>query len=232
MSIENIHREIQLARPILTPFERKDGYSYQIGSKRAIRISPCAQAGSLFLVKAASERAKLPNARGLFSGTFAELLAIVDREIALIQAEMLKRASTGARHVQSNSPKSTALRAPARDGIKDFVFERVVNGLTGMNGLIYRWEIFDGDARVGVYIGLTDIEDSGKRISRYRANVMGIQRGEPYSRKNPDGYRKVHRALEAALHTGHRIVLTNRSGHHPGFEHDSYGPAPQLNEAK
>jgi hypothetical protein len=73
---------------------------------------------------------------------------------------------------------------------------------------------------------------------------MGIQRGEPYSKNNPNGYRKVHRALEAALHAGHRIVLTYLSSRQLGLtlkqletryivEHDSYGPAPhQLNEAK
>lgn len=244
MTIKNFHQEIQLTRRILTPSVIKNGYSYWLGSKRAIRISPGAQPDSLFLVKAASERANFPNARGPFSGNFAELLAIVDQEVSIILAEMPKRTLIATSLVHSTCTKSAALRPMARESIKDFVFEPSKSELTDTKGLIYRWEIYDGDTCVGVYIGLTHSENSEERISRYRARVMGLQRGEPYSKKNPGGYRKVHRALEAGLHAGHRIVLTHLSGHQPGLtlkrletqyilEHDSYGPAQhQLNEAK
>lgn len=241
MLFEDIDREIQLARPVLIPCERKDGYAYKIGSKRVIRLSPLKN-GEFYLVRAASKRAKISNSSGRFTGTLAELLAIIDHEIAVTQAATPRKHTRVTETRVSNPRQPLSLPPTPRNVIKEFDFKVVVNGLEGQQNIIYRWEIFDGLERVGVYIGLTGREDPGARINRYRRRVMGIQQGLPYSRTDPGGYRKVHWALEAALHSECRIVLTLLSGLQPGMtllqlesqyirEHDSFGPAPhQLNE--
>lgn len=145
-------------------------------------------------------------------------------------------------NTQRTAGPSAGLAPAPRAVIKQFEFLPVWNGLSRHQGTIYRWEIFSGDERIGVYIGKTDQKKPKRRVRRYRWRVDCLQRGEPYSDAEPDGYRKVHRALEAALHHGHRIVLTALSAAQPGLsldelesrfirEHDSYGPAPhQLNE--
>lgn len=73
---------------MLRPNARKDGYSYSSGAKRAIRISLRATPGVYDLVRAASERAGRPDARGRFTGTLADLVALVDEEISLIGNEL------------------------------------------------------------------------------------------------------------------------------------------------
>ncbi|WP_459190547.1 hypothetical protein [Ralstonia pseudosolanacearum] len=241
MLFEDFHREIQLARPILTPYEREDGYAYKVGSKRVIRLSPL-KSGEFYLVRAASKRVKIPNSSGRFSGSLAELLTIIDHEIAVTQAETPRKRTRVTKTRVSHPRPSASLPPIPRNVIKEFDFKVVMSGLERQQNIIYRWEIFDGLKRVGVYIGLTGQEDHDERIRRYGRRVMGIQRGLPYSPEAPGGYRKVHWALEAALHSERRIVLTLLSGLQPGMtllqlesqyirEHDSFGPAPhQLNE--
>lgn len=95
MSIEAIHAEIMLARPYLIPRERteqgiRNGYSYWLRvppSKelRVIRLSQ--EGGSYELVRSASERKTREKVRLRFSGSVAELLAIIDEQVEIIQKQ-------------------------------------------------------------------------------------------------------------------------------------------------
>lgn len=92
MTIDEIHLALQRERPVLRPNARKDGYSYFVGAKRVIRISPRDTSGGVYdLVRAASERAGRPDARCHFAGTLTDLLAIVDGEISLVCNEIKQR---------------------------------------------------------------------------------------------------------------------------------------------
>ncbi len=93
MSFEAIHADIMLARPYLVPRERteqgiRNGYSYWLllaPSKelRIIRLSQ--QVGNSYeLVRSASERRMRQKIRQRFSGSLAELLAIIDEEIDIL----------------------------------------------------------------------------------------------------------------------------------------------------
>lgn len=93
MSFEVIHADVMLARPNLVPRERtergiRNGYSYWLRlppSKelRVIRLSH--QSGDSYeLVRAASERRTRQKIRQRFSGSIAELIAIIDEEIDIL----------------------------------------------------------------------------------------------------------------------------------------------------
>ncbi|NOV24743.1 hypothetical protein E5S69_14630 [Cupriavidus necator] len=124
----------------------------------------------------------------------------------------------------------------------------VNNGVDLSKPLVYRWQIFHADdGPVSNYIGLVYVHPKRtvrKRIAKYESRVRGLQQGKPYSPENPEGYRKVHRALFAAVNAGDRIVLTFLCNNSPEEslsyleskhigEHDSCGPLPhQLNERR
>ncbi|MFC4345655.1 hypothetical protein [Cupriavidus numazuensis] len=93
MSIEAIHAEIMLARPYLIPRERtekgiRNGYSYwlRVPPSKELRVIRLSQAdGNFELVRSASERKTLAKVRQPFSGSVAELLAIIDEQIDIIR---------------------------------------------------------------------------------------------------------------------------------------------------
>ena len=109
-------------------------------------------------------------------------------------------------------------------------------------GTIYRWEIFSGDERIGVYIGKTD----QKSQSAACAGIAGgwtaysaesrTQTPSPMDTERCIGRWRPHYIM------GIESFLTALSAAQPGLsldelesrfirEHDSYGPAPhQLNE--
>ncbi|SOZ19184.1 hypothetical protein [Cupriavidus taiwanensis] len=93
MSLEAIHAEIMLARPYLIPRERteegiRNGYSYwlRVPPSKEVRVIRLSQEdGSYELVRSASERKTLAKVRQRFSGSVAELLAIIDEQIDIIR---------------------------------------------------------------------------------------------------------------------------------------------------
>ncbi|WP_159837202.1 hypothetical protein [Burkholderia sp. 8Y] len=188
--------------------------------------------------RAATFRAtKNKSATHRFSGSVAELLSIVDLELALIAAEAGHRPGEDAR----SGTEKTAVRPLGT--LRTFDPEVVADGVDISRELIYRWQIFDdSNALVGVYIGLARASQGPVRFNRYRNRVRGIQLGLPYSANPNRDYRKVHYALANALEVGARIVFTYLCNCGPDeslaalesrliAEHDSYGPAAhQLNE--
>ncbi|WP_152561870.1 hypothetical protein [Cupriavidus sp. SK-3] len=96
MSFEAIHADIMLARPNLVPRERtergiRNSYAYWLRlpfSKefRVIRLSQQA-GGSYELVRSASERRTRQKIRQRFSGSLAELIAIIDEEIDILRKD-------------------------------------------------------------------------------------------------------------------------------------------------
>jgi hypothetical protein len=74
--------------------------------------------------------------------------------------------------------------------------------------LIYMWEIRDHRGEViGRYVGKAKGGDRRPR-RHYKRNVDKLLQGLPYRRGNPDGYRRVHRALADATRAAHNIVVT------------------------
>jgi hypothetical protein len=67
---------------------------------------------------------------------------------------------------------------------------------------LYEWSI-EG---IGVYIG--KYSRSRRPLKEYGRNVQKLIEGRPYRHSNPDGFRRIHRALEEARRRGNRITLT------------------------
>lgn len=73
--------------------------------------------------------------------------------------------------------------------------------------LIYMWEIYALDGTVvGRYVGKAK-NGSKRPIKHYRRNVDRLLSGKPYRKSNPEGFRKVHRALAHAVTSGYGIKL-------------------------
>lgn len=88
-------------------------------------------------------------------------------------------------------------------------FLLVTNGTDEARPLLYLWEIHDaqtGELR-GRYVGKA-LRGSGRPRSHYARNVRRLLERLPYRRGNPEGFRKVHRALAEAVLKGDRITLT------------------------
>lgn len=82
-----------------------------------------------------------------------------------------------------------------------------LNGTDPQLPLIYMWEIHDGVRLVGRYIG--KCKNGSKRPNyEYKNNVRKLRAGLPYRKGNPAGYRRIHRAMAAALDKGFRLSLT------------------------
>ncbi len=86
-------------------------------------------------------------------------------------------------------------------------YELYHNGTDPLRPLIYMWEIHDGDRLIGRYIGKSK-NGSTRPVFEYRNNVRKLRAGLPYRKSNPNGYRRVHRAMAAALERGFRLSLT------------------------
>lgn len=261
MMLEDIVREIKRTRSALDPRKRKDGYAVYHGTgDRVIRISRTAKAGCFKLKRVATTIAEGKKHELRFEGTFSELLAIIDAEVAIIEGR-LPRESSGAVSVSRISRHNeepglshgfvsevTARPASSRAYAKDFYPEEVVaDGVDLAKPFIYRWQIFDADSGLaGIYIGKAGPRRNQRpwqRVERYWVRVRGLQEGKPYSRKYPDKpYRGIHLALAAAVVAKRRIVLTYLCNIQPGekidavesqliLDHASYGAAPhQLNQ--
>jgi hypothetical protein len=88
-------------------------------------------------------------------------------------------------------------------------FHLETNGTAGTQPLLYMWEIHDaqtGELR-GRYVGKA-VRGSRRPCSHYARNVRRLLARWPYRKGNPDGFRKVHRALAVAVLKGDRITLT------------------------
>ncbi|MFM0324864.1 hypothetical protein [Caballeronia glebae] len=254
MSLTELHTALLLAGRGLHADEIADGYSFSVfnakgSKKRVIRLSSTSRAGVFEVKRAATFRAtKERNATHRFSGTVAELLSIIDIEIAVIEAEAAHVARKGARtDIETTAVRPLAARLARAykpvGTLRTFDPEIILDGVDISRELIYRWQIFDGsNALVGVYIGLARASQGPVRFNRYRNRVRGIQLGLPYSANPNRDYRKVHYALANALEAEAHIVFTYLCNCGPDesltalesqliAEHDSYGPAAhQLNE--
>jgi hypothetical protein len=74
--------------------------------------------------------------------------------------------------------------------------------------LIYMWEIHGNAIElIGRYIGKAKSGATRPRTHYYR-NVINILAGKPYRKGNPDGYRRIHKALADAHRSGNTITLT------------------------
>jgi hypothetical protein len=254
MSFTELHTGLLLAGRGLHADRIADGHSYWVfngegSKKRVIRLSSTSRAGVFEVKRAATFRAaKDKSATHRFSGSVAELLPIVDIELALIAAEAGHRSREEARFDTEKTAVRPLVARLARayepvGTLRTFDPEVVADGVDISRELIYRWQIFDGsNALVGVYIGLARASQGPVRFNRCRNRVRGIQLGLPYSANPNRDYRKVHYALANALEVGARIVFTYLCNSGPDeslaalesrliAEHDSYGPAAhQLNE--
>ncbi|WP_199711893.1 hypothetical protein [Alginatibacterium sediminis] len=87
-------------------------------------------------------------------------------------------------------------------------FQTLNNKVNEGKALIYMWEIHGEDgALTGCYVGKA--KGGSKRPKRhYKRNVRRLLQNQPYRKSNPEGYRKVHRALTEATRCGHRITLS------------------------
>jgi hypothetical protein len=259
MLLESRHEEIlqragQLARP-LHWHKLEEGYSYWVfdsegAEQRVIRLSRRPLPNVLELKRAATYRAtksKEATTRD-FSGSLEDVLAIIDDEIALIEAQTRADGRSKSTPFAVNVTKSTrrprsAQRLATDDGYTALTPTVVDDGVDISQSLIYRWQIFDAAGELtGVYIGLARVSQGEVRFKRYRRRVKNMQLGLPYSTNPGADYRKVHYALTAAALSGARIVFTYLCNCPPGeslaalesrliAEHDSFGPAAhQLNE--
>lgn len=83
----------------------------------------------------------------------------------------------------------------------------IEDGVDRNKPLIYKWEILGLNGNIlGIYIGKAT-RGARRRIRRYVARVRQIRENKPYSKEDPNGFRKVHRALAKADALGHRIKL-------------------------
>lgn len=65
---------------------------------------------------------------------------------------------------------------------------------------LYRWDI-GGEVYIGKYTKIS------RPRSAYARNVRRLIEGLPYRRSNPDGWRRVHHAMAAAISAGEAIKL-------------------------
>ena len=74
--------------------------------------------------------------------------------------------------------------------------------------LIYMWEIRNHAGQlIGRYVGKAKAGANRPR-KHYARNVANILAGKPYRKGNPDGYRRVHRALAEAERLGYVLTLS------------------------
>lgn len=87
-------------------------------------------------------------------------------------------------------------------------FEILPHQLNENESLIYMWEIHSNAGELlGRYIGKAKAGAKRPRTHYYR-NVMNILAGKAYRKGNPEGYRKIHKALADAHLSGNTITLT------------------------
>ncbi|MEK6290628.1 MAG: hypothetical protein V4793_04410 [Paraburkholderia tropica] len=103
-------------------------------------------------------------------------------------------------------------------------FAVIRDGVDDAKPLLYQWEIHD--SRTGellaVYIGKA-ARGSRRPLRHYERNVRRLIAGMAYRKGNPDGFRRVHRALAEAVSAGNRITLTLLR---------NVGPDEDINEAE
>ena len=86
-------------------------------------------------------------------------------------------------------------------------FELRPHQLSTESALIYMREIHDlSGVLIGRYVGKAKAGAS-RPLKHYRRNVANMLLGKPYRKKNPDGYRRIHRALAEAELKNHRVTL-------------------------
>ena len=83
--------------------------------------------------------------------------------------------------------------------------------------LLYQWEIHDTHTGQlpGGYIGKA-VRGSRRPLRHYERNVRRLLAQLPYRKGKPDGFRRVHWALAAAVEGGNRITLTLLRNIQPG----------------
>ena len=75
---------------------------------------------------------------------------------------------------------------------------------------IYLWRIGGEPCYVGKATSL------GSRLAEHGNNVRKLPDGQPYRKGNPDGFRRVHRALAEARTAGERVVFRVMERCEPG----------------
>ena len=83
----------------------------------------------------------------------------------------------------------------------DFQFEFDCNGVDGSRPLLYLWDVGGR-----LYIGKAS-RGSKRSLKHYARNVSRLLAGQPYRRGKPNGFRKVHLAMQAAVLQSQRIRL-------------------------
>jgi hypothetical protein len=92
---------------------------------------------------------------------------------------------------------------------------RLVFSVTQMPGvdpskaLIYMWEIISTDQKqlIGRYVGKSS-RGEDRPLTHYARNVANLLEGKPYRKEKPDGFRRIHHALAAAVIENHRVKLS------------------------
>ncbi|MCA7888585.1 hypothetical protein LGM58_35980 [Burkholderia contaminans] len=103
-------------------------------------------------------------------------------------------------------------------------FELICDGVDDAKPLLYQWDIHDsqtGDL-LARYIGKA-VRGSRRPLRHYERNVRRLIAGMAYRKSNPEGFRRVHRALAEAVSSGNRITLTLLR---------NVGPDEDINEAE
>jgi hypothetical protein len=116
------------------------------------------------------------------------------------------------------------------------------HALNEAQSLIYMWEIRAHDGSLlGRYVGKAKA-GAHRPLKHYVRNVANILSGKPYRKGNPEGFRRIHRALADAESQGHLItlnllcnVVSGENLNEVEQQHirlmNSFGSAPwQLNE--
>lgn len=86
-------------------------------------------------------------------------------------------------------------------------YELFKNAIDEFSPLIYMWEIYTQEGvLVGRYVGKA--KNGAKRPQKhYQRNIRNFLAGKPYRKGNPEGYRKIHRALAEATQKDYQITL-------------------------
>ncbi|OQS45770.1 hypothetical protein B0T49_20290 [Chromobacterium violaceum] len=86
-------------------------------------------------------------------------------------------------------------------------YQVLKNAVNESAPLIYMWEIHTRHGvLVGRYVGKAK-NGATRPLRHYQRNVRNLLDGKPYRKGNPEGYRKIHRALAEAALKGYLITL-------------------------
>lgn len=97
---------------------------------------------------------------------------------------------------------------PSFNHCVEMKFSYVATDVKPHLALIYMWEIHDENKKlIGRYVGKAK-NGASRPLKHYKRNVSRLLKGKPYRKSNPNGFRKIHRALaDATQMKGTSITL-------------------------